>query len=50
MLTVAETLHAADWCWTMTTPDRPLDAGVVEGLLFVCRSLTELMCRDLRQE
>ncbi|OBU60468.1 hypothetical protein [Stenotrophomonas maltophilia] len=50
MLTVAEMLHAADRCREMATPDRHLDAGVVEGLFFACRSLAELVCRDVRAE
>ncbi|HFK2922046.1 TPA: hypothetical protein ACGY72_003250 [Stenotrophomonas maltophilia] len=50
MLTVAEMLHAADRCRAMATPDRHLDAGVVEGLFFACRSLAELVCRDVRPE
>ena len=48
MLTVAEMLLAADRCRAMATPDRHLDAGVVEGLFFACRSLAELVCRDVR--
>ncbi|HDS1300569.1 MULTISPECIES: hypothetical protein [Stenotrophomonas] len=50
MLTVAEMLHAADRCRSMATPERHLDEGVVEGLFFGCRSLAELVCRDVRPE
>lgn len=48
MLTVAEMLHAAERCRSMATPDRHLDEGVVDGLLFACRGLAELVCRDIR--
>ncbi|AWH54395.1 hypothetical protein C1924_15005 [Stenotrophomonas sp. ESTM1D_MKCIP4_1] len=50
MLTVAELLHAADRCRQMSTPDRHVDEGVVDGLFFACRGLAELVCRDIRPQ